>query len=226
MDGQDEAEETLSFSDLPIYSSEAADWENLSKEHRSLLSSSSISSSDQVFFEFFCEDCSNSNADQNILFCGKVFPSKHPIHIETTDNLEKDNPEKPKTRFLLRWKSNLFGKQTNARIPKLRFWKLKGGEKYGFSFRGLSSLVLPGKKLVLGFQVPAEMELKDIKSRQNRRDPPAALFSGGCCGGGDKKVGGGKGLWTVIGALSCGGGHRGEAQFEEILFERSRSCGF
>lgn len=95
----------------------------------------------------------------------------------------------------------------------------------GFRF-GLSSLVLPGKKLVLGFRVPAEMELKDIKSRQSRRDPPAALFSGG----GDEKVGGGKGLWTVIGALSCGGGHRpdviGEAQFEEVLFERSRSCGF
>ncbi|KAI8539834.1 hypothetical protein RHMOL_Rhmol09G0213800 [Rhododendron molle] len=246
MDYQDETEETLSFCDLPIYGSGAADWENLLKEHQSLTSSpSSISSSDQVFFEFFSKDCSNSSSypGQNIKFCGKLFPSEKPVHIETTHPLEEENSEKPDTPFASRWKLNWFSKQGNPKNqPKLRFWRSKSmpmklgsrsgsraakdGEKFAFSFRGLSSLALQRKLLVLGFRVPAEMELRDIKDRQSRQDPPAALFLGG---GGDEKVGGGKRLWAVIGALSCGGRHRrdaiGEAQLE-IQFERSRSCDF
>lgn len=104
---------------------------------------------------------------------------------------------------------------------------MKDGEKYGFSFRGLSSLA-SGRFLVLGCRVPAEMELRDIKDRQSRQVPPAALFK---CdgGGGDEKVGGGKRLWAVIGALSCSGRHRLDAIREaqlEIQYERSRSCDF
>ncbi|KAF7131976.1 hypothetical protein RHSIM_Rhsim09G0153900 [Rhododendron simsii] len=194
MDNQDETEETLSFCDIPIYSSESADWENSSKEDQSLPSSStSSSSSDQDLFEFFSEEWSNSSTYpvQNIVFYGKlIIPFKEPelISIDTTHNLERKSPQKPR--------------------KKLANKAAKSGGKNGFCVRKVLFLGSPAKwrwnllACGLGARFPTEMELSDIRSRQRKRSQPAPLFLGG---GGDKKVSGGKGLWAMI--KSLGGRH-------------------
>ncbi|KAF7131498.1 hypothetical protein RHSIM_Rhsim09G0153700 [Rhododendron simsii] len=194
MDDEDETEETLSFCDIPIYSSESADWENSSKEDQSLSSSStSSSSSDQDLFEFFSEEWSNFSTYpvQNIVFCGKlIIPFKEPelISTDTTHNLERKSPQKP--------------------IKKLANKAAKSGGKNGFCVRKVLFLGSPAKwrwnllACGLGARFPTEMELSDIRSRQRKRSQPVPLFLGG---GGDKKVGGGKGLWAMI--KSLGGRH-------------------
>ncbi|KAF7132325.1 hypothetical protein RHSIM_Rhsim09G0153800 [Rhododendron simsii] len=195
MDDQDETEETLSFCDIPIYSSESADWETSSKEDQSLSpSSTSSSSSDQDLFEFFSEEWSNSSTYpvQNIVFCGKIIiPFKEPeISTNTVRNLERKNPQKPR-------------KQVANEAAK-------SGGRNGFCVRKVLFLGSPAKwrwnllACGLGARFPAEMDLSDIRSRQRKRSQPAPLFLGG--GGGDKKVGGGKGLWAMIKSLS--GRHR------------------
>ncbi|KAG5533253.1 hypothetical protein RHGRI_027452 [Rhododendron griersonianum] len=197
MDDQDETEETLSFCDLSIYSSESADWDNSSKEDKSLSSSStSSSSSDQDLFEFFSEEWSHSSTYpvQNIVFCGKlIIPFEEPelISPDTTHNLARKSPQKPR--------------------KKLANKAAKSGGKNGFCVRRLRKVLFLGSpakwrwnllECGLGARFPAEMELSDIRRRQRKRSPPAPLFFGG----GDKKVGGGKGLWAMI--KSLGGRHR------------------
>ncbi|KAF7133284.1 hypothetical protein RHSIM_Rhsim09G0153600 [Rhododendron simsii] len=195
MDDQDETEETLSFCDIPIYSSESADWETSSKENQSLSSSStSSSSSDQDLFEFFSEEWSNSSTYpvQNIVFCGKlIIPFKEPeISTDTTHNLERKSPQKPRKK--LANKAAKSGGKNGFCVRKVLFWGSPAKWRWNLLACGL------------GARFPAEMELSDIRSRQRKRSPPAPLFLGG--GGGDKKVGGGKGLWAMIKSLS--GRHR------------------
>ncbi|KAI8539838.1 hypothetical protein RHMOL_Rhmol09G0214200 [Rhododendron molle] len=194
MDDQDDTEETLSFCDLPIYSSESADWENSSKEDKSLSSSStSSSSSDQDLFEFFSEEWSNSSTYpiQNIVFCGKlIIPFKEPelISTDTTHNLEWKSPKKPRKRLANK--------------------AAKNGGKNGFCVRKVFIFGSPAKwrwnllACGLGARFPTEMKLSDIRSRQRKRSPPAPLFFGG----GHKNGGKGKGLWAMI--KSLGGRHR------------------
>lgn len=186
MNDQDETEETLSFCDLTIYSSDSADWESFSKEDQSLSSSStsSSSSSDQDLFEFFSEEWSNSRTypSQNmILFCGKEITFKEPA----TQNLERKNPQKPRKR--LANKAAKSGGKNRFCVRKVLFLGPVAKWRWHLLACGL------------GVRFPAEMELSDIRSRQRRRSPPAALF----LGGGDKEAGGGKGLWAMIRAL-CG----------------------
>ncbi|KAH7839598.1 hypothetical protein Vadar_006128 [Vaccinium darrowii] len=189
MDDQDETEETLSFCDLTIYSSDSADWESYSKEDQSL-SSSSTSSSDQDLFEFFSEEWSHSsttNPAQNmIVFCGKEITFKEPA----IQNLERKSPQKPRKRLVN--KAAKSGGKNRFCVRKVLLWGSAAKWRWHHLACGL------------GVRFPAEMELSDIRSRQRRRGPPAALFSGG----GDKEVGGGKGLWAMIRALCrrTGGG--------------------
>ncbi|PSS04639.1 Uncharacterized protein CEY00_Acc20495 [Actinidia chinensis var. chinensis] len=197
-DHQDEAEETLSFCDLPIYSSsDSAEWDKFSKEDHSFSclssSSSSSSSSHGDFFEFFSEDYWSSTTSTtsplqgNIVFCGKLIPFKEPLTIITTRELES---------------------------PK------KGGGSVVAAQRAKSRWQL----LMFGLvRLPAsEMEMRDIRIRQRqRRRRVLAVGLGGKTGGeegkGKGKGKGGKGLWGLIRAMGCGGSHSSnevvEAQF-------------
>ncbi|XAR72108.1 hypothetical protein NMG60_11018627 [Bertholletia excelsa] len=235
---EDEAEETLSFCDLPIYS-DSAHWK---KEDQSF-SSSSSSSSDQDYFEFFSGEWSTSSTavSDSIIFCGKVIPFRQP---KSPQKLEKKSREleKPRQRGgFFRWKLNwLVRKRSSRRSKKKEIRRAtslpapekcgykeigratslpasekcghkagKGGERYGFSVRRLSIFASATKSrwhLMFGLtRLPVEMELKDIRSRQSRRNP-VAMFP--LVEGREGEKGRtGKGLWAMIRALSLGCGN-------------------
>ncbi|KAL6980514.1 hypothetical protein U1Q18_047283 [Sarracenia purpurea var. burkii] len=150
-DQGDEAEETLSFCDLPIYGDAKAvdQWEKSSKdskEDQSFPSSSSFNSADQDLFEFFSEEWrSASSSDiypvQNIVFCGKLIRFKEPVS-ESGHDLESDNKDKKngKKCGFFRWNSKIFRRcRTASNGSKLtamkdRCTKKKNqlhGDKYG-----------------------------------------------------------------------------------------------
>ncbi|CAL5322374.1 hypothetical protein CsSME_00000627 [Camellia sinensis var. sinensis] len=219
---EDQTEETLSLCDLPMYSD--------AKEEDQSLSSSSFSSDQDDFFEFFSEDWStlSSYPVQNIVFCGKLIASKEPSsETEHTHKIETNKQDKPRKSRLFRWNSKMFrsSKSTNPKIkrcvsspkslslPVGEEFRYKGGEKYGFPVRRVSVVAAPVKPrrslLMFGLaRMPPEMELRDIRSRQGRRSRSTVVRRSG--GAGSEKVRRGKGLlgiWWLIRALGCGGYH-------------------
>uniref|UniRef100_A0A5B7CAY1 Uncharacterized protein n=1 Tax=Davidia involucrata TaxID=16924 RepID=A0A5B7CAY1_DAVIN len=201
MEDLDEAEETLSFCDLLIYS-DAVDWEDFSKEDQS--SSSSSSSSDQEnYFEFFSEEWNTNTPTTtgNIIFCGKLIPYKDPAAASVADELEiNKKQQKPKNRWLFRsWNSNSFNKSNSSKSN-------------GTKASRVSILTSPAKSrwylYAFGLaRFPTKMDLGEMKNRQSRQGP-STMFR---WDGGDEKlaVGGsrGMGLWGLIRDLGCGG-HR------------------
>ncbi|KAF2318565.1 hypothetical protein GH714_008950 [Hevea brasiliensis] len=102
----DDAEETLSLSDLPLNSNSSVDLDDFSKEYQS------STFDHQDFFEFFSEDSSASityHKDNNIIFCGKLIPPKEPTvaHHERAKNPEIFIP-KSKKKGIFPWKSRSF----------------------------------------------------------------------------------------------------------------------
>lgn len=146
-DQLDEAEDTLSLCDLPIYGDfRCDDWSDdcLSKESRA-------SDPDQDFFEFSSHEFdSQSLPSESVVFCGKIIPYKKPI-------LTSERPHKPgkQRRRLSRWMSLLFqwGISSNRSCV----------DKYGSLQNSRWHLFVFG----LG-RFPVEMELRDIKTRQSR----------------------------------------------------------
>ncbi|XP_059669168.1 uncharacterized protein LOC132314309 [Cornus florida] len=234
LDDHEEAEETLSLCDLPIYSG-AAESENFSKEYQS----SSFSSSDQDYFEFFSEEWSTPTTtypldNKNVVFCGKLIPYKQPVSIHT-HNLETTKHKNPKRRGLFRWQSGSFNKAKTDPCNQKNESKLfyvsssssksfssspvsekytYGSGKYGVSVRRVSGAPAPAAKcrwylFMFGFaRFPTEMELGDMRNRQYRRGPSTMFRSDS---GGEKASGGWrrwKGLRGLIRALSMGGSNR------------------
>ena len=174
---------------------------------------------------------------QNIVFCGKIIPFREPDCKR--EGINRQEKPKKRGLFIRwkSWKSNLFGSKESGKkrqtkpnrsyarrsksspLPASRMCGCKaaqGGERYGFSVRRVSILASPAKSrwhlLMFGLvRLPAaEMELGDIRSRQNRRPSPAALFGSGS--GNEKvKLGGGKGLWRMIRGVGSGGSHQPNA---------------
>ncbi|XP_070032613.1 uncharacterized protein [Nicotiana tomentosiformis] len=88
-------EDTLSLCDLPIYSS--FDSAEVEEEFNSESQSSNTVSSD--YFEFFSEELMTKNTQlpENIIFCGKLIPSRKPnISENPLQNLAKSRPKKHK----------------------------------------------------------------------------------------------------------------------------------
>ncbi|PIN02818.1 hypothetical protein CDL12_24663 [Handroanthus impetiginosus] len=216
----DEADETLSLCDLPLYS-----------DHK------------QDYFEFFSQDLSPSTfrfPPENIIFCGKLIPYKQ-LDASEKDTSQVDESNKKQTNVkkkrrwgIFRWKfsstrrvQSKNGKKNAAlthkkdhhissslhESPKKTLNKNKQGKGYGFPVHKVSMLTSSssGKArwylFLFGIsRFSTEVELKDIKSRLSRRHcpppppppPPSSPMS---------RRNGGSGLWGLIRVLSCGGNH-------------------
>ncbi|KAL2249256.1 uncharacterized protein LOC105166654 [Sesamum indicum] len=116
VDTLDEAYETLSLSDLPLYSDQSADWD---QDYLSLAQShGSASSSQQDCFEFFSQELDPSTAtttvfpQENIMFCGKLIPYEQPFSTKkdsstTVVQNKRQRNDKKKCRWSqFRWKFN------------------------------------------------------------------------------------------------------------------------
>ncbi|PKI74619.1 hypothetical protein CRG98_004946 [Punica granatum] len=163
-DQYEEAEDTLSLCDLPIYGDFKSDeWtdDSFSRE----------SSDDQDFFEFSSQDYkvqSQSFPSENIVFCGKIIPYKQP------DALSSGRTDKPRKqrRQPSRWRSLLLqlGILSNRHRSGVDKYKsLQNSRWYLFVF-GVG-------------RFPMEMELGDIRTRQNRlkasKGPNSTVFMNG-----------------------------------------------
>lgn len=185
-----EAEETLSFCDLPIYG-DASNWvDDYSKEDQSL------SDHDNDFFEFLSEDFTASTCattmNKNIIFCGKIIPCKDPPEPEKTQKQESTTNTKVRNEAkpgFLRWKSLSFNKTSSSskysKLPKDKDSKtlaltsskgyVYGASNCDFSVGKVSMLASSSTKsrwylFMFGMtRFPTEMELRDMKIRQSRR---------------------------------------------------------
>ncbi|CAK9136162.1 unnamed protein product [Ilex paraguariensis] len=226
----DEAEETLSLCDLPIYS-DAADYKDFSQEYQSL----SSSSSEQDCFEFFSEDWSTTSSfsSENIIFCGKLIPFKEPVSEEYTHihKQESNKEQEHRNRGLFRWPSMAFrgskseksvsnlqyvssSKSLESPVPeKHRHTTEKWTKKYDIRVAvRTSSAKSKWYFFMFGLsRFPTEMELKDMRTRQMRRKSTSFRPNDG----GEKvaSVEGSrmKGWWGLIRALGCGGCHHANA---------------
>ena len=209
-----------SFCDLPIYSDSSAEWENFSKEDQSL-SSSSLSSSDQDSFEFFSQDWTNAGTNcpvKSIVFCGKLIPFKEPVS-DTPKNLKTNRHQKNPNRGFFKWNLKFFSRRKTTKSSSVKgYFTNKSNRptksrqvsslKYGFFVRKVSILTSPVKPrwqvMMFGLaRFPAaQMEMREIRSRQNRQSP-SALFR--LSSGGGEKVHRVDGLLGLIRSLGCGG---------------------
>lgn len=195
----DEAEETMSLCDLPIYS-DSADW------GRDCGSTSSSTSSDGDFFEFFSEDFSAQPCPaKDIIFCGKLIPCKEqPICCPQIHEIDSNKQQIRKKRSFFKWRSLSLGSKSKKSRPE-------GGdmqEKCDLSARRVSILTSPAKSrwhlFMFGLmRFPTEMELRDIKNRQVRRHPETMFrsFSGQEEMSLQRKRA--KGFWGMLRALGC-----------------------
>ncbi|PIM98391.1 hypothetical protein CDL12_29131 [Handroanthus impetiginosus] len=112
-DTTDEADEALSLCDLPLNSDHGIEeyWgEDLSIESQG---SSSMSSAEQDYFEFFSQELNSSTSSfppENIIFCGKLIPYKQ-LDTREKDSSKVDesgkkqkNIEKKQGWGIFRWK--------------------------------------------------------------------------------------------------------------------------
>ncbi|KAH1139383.1 hypothetical protein GLYMA_10G213000v4 [Glycine max] len=155
-----EEEETLSLSDLPIYSgaSISARWGgDFSKED----GKNFVDDDDDNLFEFFSEEFTASSTNyataENIIFCGKLIPFKDinpprgdQSNINVQKGITKRSSKGSKSSFAASDYSSSVGKVSLVRSPTKSRWFL-------FMF-GMSKL-----------SITTEMELKDIRNRQSRR---------------------------------------------------------
>ncbi|KAL2539770.1 hypothetical protein Adt_00748 [Abeliophyllum distichum] len=218
MQETDESEETVSLCDLPMYSDSAE-----SHGSNSLWTSHHDHDHDQDCFEFFSEEW-NSFPPENIVFCGKLIPSRKPIS-ENPNSVETkmQSSRKWRLRRIFRWKLNSFHR-SGKKIPCNKNKKLqnissqKSSKGHGYPFNKVSILTSSssGKSrwylFLFGItRFPTEMELRDMKNRQSRRrrdlSPPMFQLRHD-----DEKINVGRsigrGLWGLIKALSCSGGHQ------------------
>ncbi|KAF5454747.1 hypothetical protein F2P56_024391 [Juglans regia] len=237
-----EAEETLSFCDLPIYS-DASNWDDYSKEDQSL-------SDDNDLFEFLSEEFTASTCattvNKNIIFCGKLIPCKDLPEPEKTQNQESTTNTKrnhAKTGFL-RWKSLSFNKRRSSskfsKLPEDEHSKnlalpSSKGYVYGtsncdFSVGKVSMLASSSKSrwylFMFGMtRFPTEMELKDMKMRQSRMRRQSSMFRSVQC---DEMIKGnedrsrGKGLWRLLRILGLGS--RRKSQHSTTINQACGGC--
>uniref|UniRef100_A0A2K1YY73 Uncharacterized protein n=1 Tax=Populus trichocarpa TaxID=3694 RepID=A0A2K1YY73_POPTR len=188
-DFDDEAE-TLSLCDLPLYNC-ASDWDDFSKEDQNL-----ETSFDQDFFEFFSEDfAASAYPSDNIIFCGKLIPYRGETVEEKAENLagSTKKAKDSKKSFRFPWKSSSFNKPRTTPSKQLQEKSDKAlqvplSENHGWYFSAFG----------VG-RFPMEMELSDIKTRQNKKSPSKMFQSEKGIEMSSKKRG--KGLWSLLRVL-------------------------
>ncbi|KAF8370144.1 hypothetical protein HHK36_031839 [Tetracentron sinense] len=177
----DEADDALSLCDLPLYS-DGTEWEDSGKEYPR------PSSSDHEFFEFSSDFSGEMNMiippPNDIIFCGKLIPYKE---SPTEDRAMRKSPSLKKQLQKLRNPSKKC--DLTARKESI-----------------LSSSVKPRWYLLMFGLVkfPTEMELKDIRNRQSRRNPSSLFpaFDGGKSVKGIRSRGKGS-FWGLLRAFGC-----------------------
>ena len=161
----DVAEDTLSFSDLSSNDINGS-VENFSKEYQF---SSSFHDQDH-FFEFFSsEDFSASSTystDNNVIFCGKLIPYKEKTVVEA----EKP-PKNTSKRHIFSWRSNPKQEKCSKTLKSFPALQESTHNKgYDFSRKKASILMNSMKsRWYLFGRFPMEMELRDMKRRQSKR---------------------------------------------------------
>ena len=161
-----EVEDTLSFCDLPIYSSDSSQCtDGFPKEDgESLSSGNNDGDGDGYDFEFFSEEFTASTPaneeKKSIIFCGKIIPYKE----------DSQKAWKFKGSPKLQRKA-----ENDSTFP----YSLKKTKPYS---AGKVSLTRHGTKsrwflFMFGIsRLPTEMELGDIRSRHNRKVKAAKMF--------------------------------------------------
>lgn len=224
-----EEEETLSLSDLPSYSH--VEWEE----------EEGLSSSDQDFSEFnFSQELSPSAATEaalslpeNVVFCGKLIPYKQPSHVSdhkdpsrNYDSAKKQVAHGKKTRRG-GGSTRCIDQSKNGDRKDRHVQSSVEGSDYRLCKMSILTTSSSGKARWYQFffgirSFSTKMELRDIRSRQNRRQysspPPSPLLSSSR----DQVVSQGRsrgrwGFWAVISALSCGGNHQTETSVTPFI---------
>ncbi|OMO55658.1 hypothetical protein COLO4_35897 [Corchorus olitorius] len=226
----EEAEEALSLCDLAL-DLDSNDLEKMPA--RSRRSSSSSDAAAGEFFEFLSDLSSDMCPADDIIFCGKLIPLKQrPLSFQTQKVTYPFGHEKTRKTHVLRKRSESLSELRSASITRsdstkntnvlrnsrsLDYQKLHRFEmERNPSVRsvGKSDQVSPKKAVKPRWYIfmfgmvkfPPEMELKDIKSRQSRRNQ-SAMFPLAEDHGGKKFAGNrssGKGAsWNLLKALSC-----------------------
>lgn len=234
MHDSDEEDETLSLCDLPIY----GEPDNYSLEDQNSSSSSSDGQLVD-HFEFFTEEwittTTSYNPADNILFCGKLIPYKQ--NVDNSLKVKSNKQRKRTKHGVLKW--NLKSKTSKSKGRKGKcINKNASSIPYSSSFNSLHSSKqcisrhgsCGNKNDILGqritilksttkskwflfffgmARVPTEMEMREVRKRQNKKS--RSLRSSG---GGGKKSGKSnrKGWWwKLIRALACSGYHHADA---------------
>ncbi|KAL6586471.1 hypothetical protein OROMI_001459 [Orobanche minor] len=221
----DESDETLSLCDLPLYSDHQSveGWQgNLSSESQG---SSSISSSEQDYFEFSSQQLSPSTTTsfppKSIVFCGKLIPYKLQPYTSDEDSsklVENKSPTNNKKRRgwrILRWIFSLSKNNQDSTTlvhkdqssPKKTYNSNKHGEGCDYAVHKMSLITSSssssssgeGRRYLLGIsRFSSEVQLKDIKSRLSSRHnfpSPQPLPA---------TLSSSSGMWGLIRVLSCG----------------------
>ncbi|XP_050386197.1 uncharacterized protein LOC126802595 [Argentina anserina] len=237
-----EAEETLSLCDLPIYS-DSAHRNEFSKEYQS----SSFDRDEDNFFEFFSEEFTAStyaSENKDIIFCGKKlipYIKEVPHVAEEKKTIKKNtktsNKSSTKKWGLFRWRR--FRRSKSKVVTKYsKPSQVKDRRSNSISVPTSKSCkcdpsqwkvsVLPGNRskskwhlFLFGItKFPTEMELRDIRSRQSRRNP-STMFGIKCeasdeiMGKSTKEISSNtssvsraKGLWGLLRVMGCSSQHR------------------
>lgn len=225
------SDETLSLSDLPLYSTPSfGHWED-DYFGGSQAGSTSISSSENDYFEFISQELSPPPTNfppENIVFCGKIIPFKDNVSTSKQVEIKKQTVIKKQSGWgVFVWK---FG---SARSSKSQVHESKNGDKstttlyddhqppsmrkynnkkhgkgHGVPLHNMPILTSTssGKArwhmLLFGISRISRVELRDIKNRQSRRhSPPPSPPQSHRY----EEISGASRLWGLIRVLSCGG---------------------
>ncbi|XP_022728791.1 uncharacterized protein LOC111284374 [Durio zibethinus] len=226
-DQVEEPEEALSLCDLPLDLTDTINGNPENDHLEKILSAQSRRSSSTAapeFFEFLNDISSDMCAADDIIFCGKLFPSREqPISFQTWEEKRKSNVLRKRSESLSELCSSSITRSNSTKNTTLlrssRSLDYQKLHRYDMernpSVRRVErhDQVSP-KKLVkprwyvfmFGMvKFPPEMELKDIKSRQSHRSP-SIMFPTVEDGG--KKLAGNRSSnkcssWSLLKALSC-----------------------
>ncbi|XP_022939143.1 uncharacterized protein LOC111445139 [Cucurbita moschata] len=201
----EEAEETLSLCDLPIFSDES----NCDKQDRS----ASFDNED-TFFEFFSDNYSVSDSTYSgsgdIIFCGKFIPEKQPSESQNTERIASEKFSEKNCQF--RTKSHSFDAKKSSAIDakgcEIAYAsttrRVKSFDPHTVSLlknpecikrkrtRKMEKYDLPAERAMImeswpkksrwflflfgSMRLPKEMELSEIRTRQQRSRRPAMFL--------------------------------------------------
>ncbi|KAJ0031634.1 hypothetical protein Pint_14129 [Pistacia integerrima] len=228
-DAQEEEEEALSLCDFPLDENNGNNFqETTTRSHTS--SSSSTEPGDPEFFEFLSNLSSEMRAAEDIIFCGKLIPlnineQNPPVYHHHHQQQQQQFSSKGFTKSsIYEHRHGDFRRRSESLSDKiLRSSRSLDYQKlHHFDMERNSSVRSVGKSdnvnkiravkpwwylLMFGMvKFPPEMDLRDIKSRQFRRNSSVMFPSLDAAGNfpvNRSSTAGGKTSWRFLKALSC-----------------------